>query len=280
MTRLPARDAMPRVPRQIWVVSLAVAVILIMAAASTYAARPISAAHTITTNTPIGPAVLTIGPRALAGWAALVISGLMLLVFIYRPRQFIALWTTGWAVTGLSLFLASAEYRPPMLGWMLYGVSQFLGVIAALIFVLSADAYRSPLRFRREYVFVLVPVLLWFALAPMVLDATPVFAPGHLMIAGALAAAAVAHLLLLRQLWMLGAMVAGAGLLVLSALNAWVAIVLPSPGADGAANQLIISAVVYLVVAGGMQLMTFEDVTHELRESNRELAAAKNKLTE
>ena len=63
----------------------------------------------------------------------------------------------------------------------------------------------------------------------MVLEATPVFAPGHLMIAGALAAAAVAHLLLLRQLWMLGAMVAGAGLLVLSALNAWTAIALPSP---------------------------------------------------
>jgi len=153
-------------------------------------------------------------------------------------------------------------------------------VIAALIFVLSADAYRSPLRFRREYVFVLVPVLLWFALAPMVLQATPVFAPGHLMIAGALAAAGVAHLLLLRQLWMLGAMVAGAGLLVLSALNAWVAIVLPSPAADGAANLLILSAVVYLVVAGGMQLMTFEDVTHELRESNRELARAKNELSQ
>ena len=280
MTRLPARDAMPRVPRQFWVVSLAVAVILIMAAASTYAARPaMSAAQTITTHTPIGPAVLTIGPRALAGWAALVISGLMLLVFIYRPRQFIALWTTGWALTGLSLFLASAEYRPPMLGWMLYGVSQFLGVIAALVFVLSADAYRSPLRFRREYVLVLVPVLLWFALAPMVLEATPVFAPGHLMIAGALAAAAVAHLLLLRQLWMLGAMVSGAGLLVLSALNAWTAIALPSPAADGAANLLIISAVVYLFVAGGMQLMTFEDVTHELRESNRELARAKDELS-
>jgi len=269
---------MPRAPRQFWVVSLAVAVILIMAAASTYAAKPVAAAQTITTNEPIGPAVLTIGPRALAGSVALVISGLMLLVFLYRGRQFIALWTMGWAVTGLSLLLASGEYNPPTLGWMVYGVSQFLGVIAALLFVISADAYRSPLRFRREYVFVLVPVLLWFALAPMVLQATPVFAPGHLMIAGALAAAGAAHLLLLRQLWMLGAMVAGAGLLVLSALNAWVAIVLPSPAADGAANQLLVSAIVYLVIAGGMQLMTFEDVTHELRESNRELAKAKKDL--
>ena len=82
----------------------------------------------------------------------------------------------------------------------------------ALLFVLSADAYRTRPRFRREYVLVLVPVLLWFALAPLVLQAAAVFAPGHLLIAGALAAAGVGHLLLLRQVRMLGAAVTGVGL--------------------------------------------------------------------
>jgi len=270
---------MPRLPRQIWVVSLAVAVILIMAVASTFAARPATAAQTITTiNKPIGPAVLEIGPRALAGSAALVISGLMLLVFIYRPRQFIALWTAGWGVTGLSLLLASREYSPPMLGWLVYGVSQFLGVIAALLFVFSADAFRNRPRFRREYVLVLVPLMLWFALAPMLLQATPVFAPGHLMIAGGLAAAGVAHLLLLRQARMLGAAVTGAGLLVLAATNAWVAVSLPSPASEGAEQPLIVSAIVYLVIAGGMQLMTFEDMTLELRRTNRRLEQTEVRL--
>jgi diguanylate cyclase (GGDEF)-like protein len=279
--RLPARDAMPRVPRHIWVVSLAVAVILLMAVASTFAAKPVAAAQTITTNNKaIGPAVLQIGPRDLAGVAALVISTLMLLVFIYRPRQFIALWTAGWAVTGLSLVLAGREYGPAKLGWLVYGVSQFLGVIAALLFVISADAFRNHLRFRREYVLVLVPVLLWFALAPMLLEAAAVFAPGHLMIAGGLAAAGVAHLLLLRQVKMLGAAIAGVGLIVLAAVNAWIVISLPSPAADGATKLLIISAVVYLIVAGGMQLMTFEDITYELRHANHRLAESERELSQ
>jgi diguanylate cyclase (GGDEF)-like protein len=270
---------MSRIPRQTWVVSLAVVVILIMAAASTYAGKPLPAAHTITINErPIGPADLKVGPRALAGYVALVISGLMLLVFLYRRRQFIGLWTAGWAVTGVSLLLVSREYSPAALGWLIYGVSQFLGVIAALLFVISADAFRNHVRFRREYVFVLVPVLLWFALAPMLLQATPVFAPGHLMIAGGLAAAGVGHLLLLRQMRMLGTAVTGVGLIVLAAINAWVAISLPSPAADGATQPLIISAIMYLVVAGGMQLMTFEDMTYELRHANLELGERKKDL--
>jgi diguanylate cyclase (GGDEF)-like protein len=256
-----------------------VAVILLMAAASTYATKPVAAAQTITTNNKaIGPAVLEIGPRDLAGAAALVISTLMLLVFLYRPRQFIALWTAGWAVTGLSLLLAGRDYGPAKLGWLLYGLSQFLGIIAALLFVISADAFRNHPRFRREYVLVLVPVLLWFTLAPMLLQAAAVFAPGHLMIAGGLAAAGVAHLLLLRQVRMLGAAIAGVGLIALAAINAWVVISLPSPAADGATKLLIVSAIMYLVVAGGMQLMTFEDMTYELRRTNRRLEHTEKRL--
>ena len=222
--------------------------------------------------------MVTIGPRALAGGAALVISGLLLLVFLYRRRLFILLWTGGWAVTGLSMLLASREYAPEALGWLVYGLSQFLGIVAALMFVLSADAYRTRPRFRRNYVFILVPMMLWFALAPMLLQATPVFAPGHLMIAGALAAAGVGHLLLLRQVKMLGAAVAGIGLLALAVINVWVAITLQSPGADGATRPLIISVVLYLITAGGMQLMTFEDMTYELRRTNRRLEHAQGKL--
>ena len=98
------------------------------------------------------------------------------------------------------------------------------------------------------------------------------------MIAGALAAAGVGHLLLLRQVRMLGAAVAGAGLLVLAVLNAWVAINLESPDASGATKILMISVVLYLIIAGGMQLMTFEDMTYELRRTNRRLEHAQGRL--
>ena len=269
---------MPRVPRQVWLVSLAVAVIFIMAAAAPYAAKPTGQRLASEFNNPIGPAVVSIGPRVLAGCAALVISGLLLLVFLYRRRLFIMLWTLGWGVTGLSMLLASRAYATETLGWLVYGLSQFLGIVSALLFVLSADAYRTRPRFRREYVLILVPLMLWFTLAPLILQAAAVFAPGHLLIAGALLAAGAGHLLLLRQVRMLGAAVTGAGLIALAFVNAWVAISLPSPDASGATKSLLISAVLYLITAGGMQLMTFEDMTYELRRTNRRLEHAQGRL--
>ncbi len=120
--------------------------------------------------------------------------------------------------------------------------------------------------------------MLWFTLAPLILQAAAVFAPGHLLIAGALLAAGAGHLLLLRQVRMLGAAVTGAGLIALAFVNAWVAITLPSPDASGATRSLLISAVLYLITAGGMQLMTFEDMTYELRRTNRRLEHAQGRL--
>jgi diguanylate cyclase (GGDEF)-like protein len=268
---------MPRVPRQVWLVSLAAAVIVIMAAAAPYAAKPTEQGLVSTFN-PIGPAVISIGPRVLAGWATLVISGLLLLVFLYRRRLFIMLWTAGWAVTSFSMLLASREYGSETLRWFVYGLSQFLGIVSALLFVLSADAYRTRPRFRREYILILVPMMLWFTLAPIALQAAAVFAPGHLLIAGALLAAGTGHLLLLRQVRMLGAAVTGSGLVALAIVNAWVALSLASPDADGAAKALLISVVLYLITAGGMQLMTFEDMTYELRRTNKRLEHAQTRL--
>ena len=268
---------MPRVPRQVWLVSLAVAVIFIMAAAAPYAAKPAGQRLASSIINPIGPDVVLIRPRVLAGWAALVISGLLLLVFLYRRRLFIMLWTLGWGVTGLSMLLASRVYATETLGWLVYGLSQFLGIVSALLFVLSADAYRTRPRFRRRYVLILVPLNAWSTLAPLILQAAAVFAPGHLLIAGALLAAGAGHLLLLRQVRMLAA-VTGAGLIALAFVNAWVAISLPSPDASGATKSPPISAVLYLITAGGMQLMTFEDMTNEFRRTNRRLEYAQDKL--
>ena len=58
-----------------------------------------------------------------------------------------------------------------------YGVSQFLGIVSALFFVISSDAYPARPRVRRGYALVLMAVLFWFALAPMALDWWTVFAP-------------------------------------------------------------------------------------------------------
>ena len=268
---------MLRVPGQVWLVSLAVVTISIVAAAAPHSVQPVAGQMAAAVNRPIGAATLALSARDLAGSVALIIAGVLLLVFLYRRRKFILIWTAGWSVTALSLFLAGHDYRSPALAWISYGTSQFLSIGAALLFVLSVDVYRLRIR-RRGLLFLLVPLMLWFSLSPVFLGYAAVFVPGHLVVAAALAAAGVGHLLLLRQGPMLGAAVTGIGFLVLAGVNVRISMALPSPAAEGLTSSLILSLVVYLVTASGMQLMTFEDMTYELRRTNRRLETAQGKL--
>jgi diguanylate cyclase (GGDEF)-like protein len=214
-----------------------------------------------------------------AGSGSLVVTGLLFLLFFYRRRLYILFWTGGWLLLALSMFLGA---RPLEIGdrftAVSYGVSQFLGILSALFFVISADAYPARPRVRRGYALIMLAVLFWFALAPLPLGVWAVFAPGHVLMAGALAAAGVGHLILLRQVRMLGAAVVGVALLLIAASHVWIVLRVDAPGTTGVAGGLAFSLVLYLISALGMQLMTFEEMTSELRRTNRRLEAAQSKL--
>ena len=90
------------------------------------------------------PRVTAIQPRVLAGITALIVTGLLLLLYFYRRRLYILYWIIGWLVTAVSTFLTAFPYPRQKIGWFAYGISQFLGIISALVFVISADAYREP----------------------------------------------------------------------------------------------------------------------------------------
>ena len=78
--------------------------------------------------TPTSPAL---NPRAMLGFAAVVIAGLLLLLYFYRRRLFILFWISGWMLIALSMFLAR-PYPIPQLTWMAYGIAQFLEILGAL----------------------------------------------------------------------------------------------------------------------------------------------------
>jgi diguanylate cyclase (GGDEF)-like protein len=226
----------------------------------------------------IAPQATAIQPRVLAGITALIGTALLLLLYFYRRRLYILYWIIGWLVTAVSTFLTAFPYPRQKFGWFAYGVSQYLGFISALVFVISADAYRAPPRFKRAYAFILMPIFLWFAMAPLALGPSAAFAPGHLLIAGALLAAGIAHLALARQARMLGAAVVGAMLLAAATANVWLALWARYADSPAATRIAFLSVALYLVMALGMQLMTFEDMTYELRVTNRRLEVAQGEL--
>jgi len=221
---------------------------------------------------------LLVNPRAFAGSAAILISGLLLLLYFYRRRRYILYWSSGWAVTAASMLLAAGRYEEDKVEAFAYGVSQFLAILSALVFVVSADAYRSRPRFRKAYGTAVLPVLIWFALAPLALDIHSVFIPGHLLTSGAMAAAGLAHFALLRQSRLLGALLCGCMLIAIGGAHLWIAYNVATPQ-DGAVTQVMfVITVFFILTALGMQLMTFEDMTYELQVTNHQLEAAQAEL--
>ena len=222
------------------------------------------------------PALSSVDPRTLGGLATLLVAGVLSLLYIYRRRTYIVCWVSGWVVTAVSMLLAAHPFSSANVGDAAYGISQFLAIVGALGFVLAADAYRARPRVVRAYAIVLLPVFMWFSLAPFVLHGAAAFGPGHLLIAGAVAAAGVGHLRVLRQTRLLGALVVGATFLAIAGSHLWVLI--GSHGNQETGRLTYVNVALYLVAALGMQLMAFEDMTYELRSTNARLEAAQNEL--
>jgi diguanylate cyclase (GGDEF)-like protein len=229
---------------------------------------------------PVPPDAALLNARVLAGTTAVVVATLLLLLYFYRRRPFILYWIAAWVLLASSLFLTFRAYSAAPIGRMAFGISQFLTLLGALAFVVAADAYRHRPRMVRAYGLLLLPVAIWFSLAPAALPIWSVFAPGHVLIAGALTAAAVAYLLLVRDVRLLGALIVGIMLLVLAGMNFWMAAALRAPDAGAMRGTFFTMSVVFLVTALGMQLMTFEDMTYELQRTNRRLETAQSDLRE
>jgi diguanylate cyclase (GGDEF)-like protein len=220
-----------------------------------------------------------LNPHIVAGSAAMAIALLSLLVYVYRRRLFVLWWIGAWTLLAMSMFSVARGYENDKLGAMAYGISQFLGVLASLAFVVAADAYRQRPRLKRSYRMVLLPIAIYFIFLPVAIGPRIVFAVGHLLIAGGMAAAAVAHLLLLRYSRLLGATVVGVALLTIAGLNVWMGVTIGTPDSAGSLTPVLIGmSVVFLVGGLGQQLMAFEDMTYELRQTNRRLETAQNEL--
>jgi len=236
----------------------------------------IVSAHAVHANGEAAAQSAILNPRVLLGAAAILITALLCLLYFYRQRLYIRYWILGWALAAASPFLIAHSFAAPKANYAMYGLSQFAGILSALVFVISADAYRTRPRLRREYATVLLAVLIWCGLSPLVFDAEAVHAPGHLMIAGGLLTAGIAHVALMRQTRLYGAGVIGGTLLTLALAHAWWAF---GPTSIGLSDQAtFLNLALYLAMALGMQLMTFEDMTYELRVANRRLETAQGEL--
>src|SRR4051812_4592362 len=214
----------------------------------------------------------------LAAGAAAIITGLLLLLYLYRRRAYILYWTGGWGSLAASLACVGACQAATNPGAFLLGMEQFLSLTGALMFVVAADAYGAEPRLSRRHAALAVPLAIWFLLAPLVLGPAAVRTPGYVATAVVLGIAGGAHLAILRGARLLGAGVVGTTLLVTALTNLWMATAPHGSASLAPSDAILVDLALYLVIALGMQLMTFEDMTLELRRANVRLETAQAEL--
>ena len=210
----------------------------------------------------------------------MIIAGLLLLQYSHRRKTFILLWACGWLLIAPAMLLIARGYDSSAAARAAVGLSQFLGICTATLFFWSADLYRQTRFIQARRLRVMIVVGAWFLLAPLAFGSWSVLAPGYAVSAFMFAASAAMYTAVFLERRMIGAGLIALVLLGLGLSNLTTAVLVPWMLADGrfTFEILVVNAVLYTFGALGVHQFVFEDMTYELRITNRRLEAAREEL--
>ena len=260
---------------------LLVALLLAGGAAREWTTPVLQAQPQLSTNSAVPtPQSIPINPRRSAAFGAVIVAGLLLLQYAHRRKPFILLWASGWLLIAPAMLVISRNYDTLLVSRFAVGVSQFLGICTATLFLWSADLYRQTRFVRPSRLRMLIVAGAWFMLAPLVLGPAAVLTPGYLISAILLAGAGAMYAAVLIERRMIGAGLVAFVLLGLAVSNLTTAAVVPRMLATGqfTFEILVVNLVLYTFGALGIHQLVFEDMTYELRQTNRRLEAAREEL--
>jgi diguanylate cyclase (GGDEF)-like protein len=222
------------------------------------------------------PAPILIHPRIFAMYGALVTAATLTTLYLYRGRPFIVYWIGAALLFAGSLTLLARGYADARLGSVMVGLAQLLSVWSAGLVLLAGGSFPvGRLRWTTP-VRVAAATAVWFLAAPFALPLAVVVATGLLTTSILLGWAGVRYLALTPRTRYVGVAVIGAGMLLLCATGAaGAAVTVGALWEPAALNQLLaVNVIVSVFVALGMHVLVFEDMTDELRRTNRDLAQA------
>jgi diguanylate cyclase (GGDEF)-like protein len=218
------------------------------------------------------PSSILINPRRATALGAAIVCGLFLLQYAHRRKAYILLWAAAWLLIAPAMLLVSRGYENELAARFATGLSQLLGV--------STDAFRQTTFVNPRRLRWLLAGAAWFLVTPMVFGTATVLVPGYVVSAILLAGAASMYAAILLERRMIGAGLTAFVLLGLTISNVSTAIVIQRLLATGEFlfEISLVTAVLYTFGALGMHLFVFEDMTYELRVTNRRLEDARQEL--
>jgi diguanylate cyclase (GGDEF)-like protein len=226
------------------------------------------------------PLPMTISPGMFAAYGALIAAAMLLILYLYRGRAFVVYWIGSWMLIAASMILLARGYDDMRLGSVVLGLAQLLAVWSAGLTLLAAEAFPdAPLRWTTPLK-VAAGTAVWFLAGPFVLSLQVMLSTGPGLAAVLFGWASLRYFRLGRRTRHVGAYVICAGTLLTCATNAAAAgVVFDVDSSALAFNRLVaFNIVISMFVALGMQLLVFEDMTDELRQTNHDLAYANREI--
>jgi diguanylate cyclase (GGDEF)-like protein len=180
------------------------------------------------------------------------------------------------------MLLVAGGYASATVERAAVGLSQFMLICMAALFLWSADLYRQTRWIRSDRWRALAVIAVWFLIAPHVFGPQLTLISGHVTSAVVLTGAAAMYAAILLERRLIGAGLVSFVLIGLAISNLTSAFVADRMIANGQFLLEISTANTVLFTCGalGMHLFVFEDMTYELRLTNRRLEAARQELVQ
>ena len=226
------------------------------------------------------PQPTVVRPRVLAAYGALMAAATLGILYLYRGRDFILYWLGSWLMLASALASVSQPYVDERLTRVMIGLAVLLVVWSAGLVLLAVAAF--PVHALRWNVPLRVAAVsaMWFLVAPLLLPLSVVVWSGTLATLFMLGIAASEYVELARRRRHAGALLVGGGFAVLCAINTVAAAIVLNvvPGSDLLNRFAVANVITTILISLGMHVLVFEDMTDELRRTNRDLAAANEEV--
>lgn len=228
------------------------------------------------------PSPTVVRPRRLAAYGAFLMAALLMLLYGYRPRRYILEWVVGWTASGVAMLLVSRTYPNAQIARAAVGFVGLLMVYNALLGVMAADSYQQRSWSRRKVIAWAGGFLALLAFNRVLLPRVALGVVGYLVVGLLGAWSSMKYIELFRHKRQIGAAVIGFTGLALAASNTFLSRMAPRLLVDGdfTLQLLVLNVFLNSVIGLSMHLLIFEDMTAELRHTNRELATVQEQLRE
>ena len=223
--------------------------------------------------------------RRAAGFLALIPGGLLFFLYLYRRRPYLLAWTAAWLLLALMLFITTVgadlmRDGEAQHGGRLVGLARGFGVGGAVLLCLAIRSFRRSWHVPRRLLTLVAALLLGLVAAIEVLGLSAALTITYAALGLTYGAGAFMYVNAGRRVRMMGPVAIGLGMLGVASTYAY-AVVLVARGLNAveAPNLTVfISVAWHGLIALGMHLMVFEDMSAELQAINADLAKTQREL--